>query len=223
LDCQLQEFLMKGFKQLALCCGGLLIAASATAGMPSVYGTLGFGYTEALDMPSADDYAVISPVDTGLDSTRTNYGGRIALGALWNTDKFLSPGLEIGAASYGSYKYSSSANSIQMDYYGIEFLALVQANMKNLKFILKAGLDDERMDMTATGITTPGMDNNSAISPEFGVGIGYKFTPKLQLNATYYRVVGDNVNFNNSSDADNLPSFNIAFLEATYYFTSGQA
>lgn len=213
---------MKGFKQLALCCGGLLIASSATAAVPSIYGTLGFGYAEALDMPSTQDYSEISLVDTGLDSTRTNYGGRVALGAMWKMDKFLSPGLEVGAASYGSYKYSSSDSSIEMDYYGIEFLALAQANMKNLKLVLKAGFDDVRMDMSTTGITSSEWGNNSEICPEFGLGVGYKFSQKLQLNATYYRIVGEGVNFDNSSDVDNMPSFNVGFLEATYYFTGGQ-
>jgi hypothetical protein len=214
---------MKGFKQLALCCGGLLIAASAAAGVPSIYGTLGFGYSEAIDMPSTQSYADLSVNDSAATASRDNYGGRVALGALWNTDKFLSSGLEVGAASYGSYKYSSANSSIEMDYYGIEFLALVQANMKNLKLIFKAGVDDQRMEMSTSGIVASGLENNSALSPEFAAGIGYEVTPKLQINATYYHIVGEDVNFTNSSDANNLPSFNIAFLEATYSFTSGKA
>lgn len=215
---------MKGFRHLVLCCGGLLATASAAAATPLIYATLGLGYSEAQDMPSQQDYAVLTSSDDALTSSRTNYGGRIALGALWKADKFLSPGLEIGAASYGSYSYSDATSSLDMDYYGIEYLAVLQANMKRLKLIFKAGVDDERVDVSTSGLSSnAGFSSNSAISPEFSVGLGYKFTPKLQINATYYRIFGEEVKFNNASQASNLPSFDIAFLEVTYSFTGGKS
>ena len=210
---------MKGFISVLIgCCAIFSLNTSSAANFPSVYGTLGTGGTQALDMPSTSDFANVSTNDNGLSSESDDYGARVALGLIWNRDKFVSPGLELGLGYYGYYQYSSESTSLETYYYGIEYLGMLQFNLKNLKVIGKAGFVDQRSDVSTDGFSLSDLESNNAFDPEVGAGLGYQLGDKAQINAMYYHIYGDEVSFSNDTEANNLPSFDLWFAELSYFF-----
>jgi len=182
------------------------------------YVDLGFGYSGLTSMPEGDDFgdlAGVVPAGTGT-STPDNYGGRVAAGLLWNTQETLSYGLEAAAAYYGVDKYANDAASVEMNYYGLEFLGVAQLNLDKLRLIAKAGVTDEQLHPTKSNINNSSFTDSQQILPEVGAGVAYAITPNLQLGLTFYHTFGSTVSFDNTGEACNLPSVNMSLLEFMY-------
>ncbi len=182
------------------------------------YIDLGVGYAEALNMPDGNDFSNLGgvlPVGTS-SSTANNYGGRLAAGVMWDTETLLAYGIEAAAASYGMTKYANDASSVEMNYYGLELLGVAQINAGKVRLIGKAGAVLEQLHPTKGNINNEGLNDSQQVLPEVGAGIAYAFTPHFQLGLTFYHTFGNDVSFNDTAGAENLPSVDLAFLEAMY-------
>jgi opacity protein-like surface antigen len=194
------------------------IAASAAAAEYSPYVDLGFGYSAPENMPSASEinnFPGIVPVGTPTSSA-DNYGGRIALGILWDTETTLAYGLEGGVAYYGMVKYSNLVSSVDMNYYGIELLGVAQFNIAKLHLVLKGGATEEQLHPTKTNIDNSSFEDSNQVLPEVAAGIAYSVTENLEVGVSYYHVFGYTVNFNSTGSAENLPSVSMGLLELQY-------
>ncbi len=208
----------KKFSTLVI--GGASLMSIAASGYADYrpYIDLGVGYAQAVDMPEGSEFSELGgiiPVGTA-DSTPTNYGGRLAAGLLWDVETVLAYGIEAAVASYGMTKYSNDASSVEMNYYGLELLGVTQVNVGKVRLIGKAGVSLEQLHPYKTNINNEGLNDGEAILPEVGAGIAYAFTPSFQLGITCYHTFGQDVSFQDTANAENLPSVNMAFLEAMY-------
>lgn len=207
----------KKFSTLVFGASLMSIAASGYADYRP-YIDLGVGYAEALNMPSGSDFSDLGgviPVGEG-NSTTNNYGGRISAGIMWDTETILAYGIEAAAASYGMTKYSNDASSVEMNYYGLELLGVTQINAGKVRLIGKAGASLEQLHPTKANINNSGFNDSQQVLPEVGAGIAYAFTPHFQLGVTCYHTFGSDVSLQDTASAENLPSVNMAFLEAMY-------
>lgn len=209
----------KTFSAILLSASVMGIGVSGYA-MNNFYVNLGAGYAAAQNMPSAGSFEQIEgviPLGTP-GKVEDNYGGRVALGYMWNTDTHVSYGLETAAAYYGVTKYSNAVAGVDMNYYGIEFLGVGQLNFDKLRLIGKIGATDEQFHPTKNNIeNNPNFTSSQEVLPEVGAGLAYAFTPNFQLGVSYYHTFGNDVTFNNDTDATNLPSVNLVLLEMSYF------
>ncbi|MES2204949.1 MAG: outer membrane beta-barrel protein [Pseudomonadota bacterium] len=181
---------------------------------------LGAGYAGAEDMPQGDTFANVDGVTSQGDSSETasNYGGRIAVGYLWDTQTDFAYGLETAAAYYGVTKYSNDAASVEMNYYGLELLGVGELSFDKLRLIGKAGISDEQFHPTKKNIeNNPNFTSSQQVLPEVGAGLAYSFTQDLQVGITYYHTFGTQVSFNSDGDATKLPSVDLVLLEMAYF------
>lgn len=199
---------------------GLLMSAAAFADDGKIYLDVGVGYSQRQNMPTSAEYELLPGVGASGTSTQTdeNEGGRAVIGMLWGTEAAVAYGAEVGAAYYGTNKYSTNSSSATLHYYGIEFLGVTQFNIDKWHVILKAGGTDEQLQVTQDNAEDTGLSDNNMVLPEVGAGIAYSFTPNLRLGLSYYHVFGQDVTFNNNADAENLPSVNMGLLEFSYFF-----
>lgn len=183
------------------------------------YVGLGAGYAAAQNMPASGSFEKIEGVPLGIPGkTESNYGGRVALGYMFDLQADFSYGLEAAAAYYGVTKYSNALASVEMNYYGLELLGVGQLNLDKLRLIGKVGASDEQFHPTKSNIKkNPNFTSSEQVLPEVGAGIAYLFTPSFQLGLNYYHVFGNDVTFNNDSDATALPSVNLVLLEMSYF------
>lgn len=183
------------------------------------YVGLGLGYAGAEDMPangSFNDVDGVLPLGS-TSKTTDNYGGRVALGYMWDRQASFSYGVETAAAYYGVSKYANDAASVDMNYYGLELLGVGQLNLDKLRLIGKLGMSDEQFHPTKSNIeNNPEFTSSEQVLPEVGGGIAYLFTPDLQVGVTYYHTFGNAVSFDNDADATALPSVNLVLLEMSY-------
>lgn len=209
----------KIFSTLVL--GVSIVGAAATGYADNqFYLNLGAGYAAAENMPAASTFSDIDGVlPLGTDGkTEDNYGGRFAVGYMWDTESAFSYGVETAAAYYGVTKYSNSEASVDMNYYGLELLAVGQVNIDKLRLIGKVGATDERFHPTKTNIEdNPEFTSSQQVLPEVGAGIAYLFTPNFQLGLSYYHTFGNDVSFDNNASATNLPSVDLVLLEMSYF------
>lgn len=185
------------------------------------YGDIGVGYAAAVDMPDGNSYNDLpGVVPTGeSSSSATNYGGRVAIGVLWDVETKFSYGVEAAGAYYGVTKYSNPTSSVEMNYYGLELLGVAQWNMDKLHLIAKAGATDEQLHPTKNNIdNNEQLQDSEQVLPEVGAGFSYSFTPNVQLGLMYYHTFGGNVSFDTTGDATTLPSVNMGLLELMVLF-----
>lgn len=209
---KMTEILMLGTLAMALC--GSVYADN------QFYVDLGAGYAAAEDMPTPSSFVNVEGVTIlgTVGKTDSNYGGRLALGYLWNRESSVAYGIETAAASYGMTKYSNDAASVEMNYYGLELLGVGQVNLDKLRLIGKVGASDEQFHPTKKNIeNNPNFTSSEQVLPEVGAGIAYLFTPNFQLGLSYYHTFGNTVGFESDADATNLPSVNLVFLEMSYF------
>lgn len=207
----------KGFLTLASI--SLISIAATTYADYSPYARLGFGAASREDMPSSDalnDLPDVVPVGTGT-SDDSNYGARLAFGVLWNPEMKVSYGLETAIAYYGMTKYSNDTSDVEMNYYGIELLGVMQFNLDKLHLLMKAGATNEQLHPTKSNIDDSGLSDSNTILPEVGAGIAYSMASDFQLGVSYYHTFGQDVSFDSNGQADNLPSVDMVFLELTFY------
>ena len=209
-------------KILSMLLFGVSVIGVAVSGYAEnqIYVDLGAGYAAAQDMPATGSFVNIDGVIPSgtVGKTDTNYGGRVALGYMWNTEADFSYGLETAAASYGMTKYSNAAASVEMNYYGLEFLGVGQINMDKLRLIGKIGGTDEQFHPTKKNIeNNPNFTSSQQVLPEVGAGIAYLFTPNFQVGLSFYHTFGNTVSFESDADATALPSVNLGLLELAYF------
>lgn len=207
------------FSALVLGVSVISLAVSAHADN-KLYTSLGLGYAAPEDMPKASTFDEIFGVIPAGTSGRTddNYGGRIAIGYMLNTEATLSYGLETAAAYYGVSKYSNNVSSVEMNYYGLELLGVAQLSLDKVRLIGKLGASDEQFHPTKSNIqNNSGFTSSQQVLPEVGAGIAYMFTPSLQVGLSFYHVFGSDVSFDNNADATALPSVNLGLLEIAFF------
>lgn len=201
--------------------GFLLSSAPCFADSYKIYADLGAGYAAPQSMPNAYSYQLLNGTEVSGTPNRTDetLGGRATLGFLWDAKTALAYGVEAGAAYYGTTKYSTNQSTLNMHYYGIEFLGVAQLNIDLLHLIFKAGVTDEQMQPTKSTMPASQLQDSNTVLPEVGLGLAYSLRPDLQLGLSYYHTFGHNVNFNSNGAAENLPSMNMGLLELTYFVT----
>lgn len=211
-------------KKIGLFLSAACIATGAFAAYPSVYFDIGGGYASQQAMPAADEFANISGASSGssTSSTGENLGGRAAVGLDWVTGKRTSFGVELGAAAYGSTKYSQENTSLDLNYYGYEFLGVGRLHLSKMALIIKGGIVEEMVNPTKDNVGgSSSLDlvkDSDTVLPEVGLGIGYQVGKYAQLSTMYYHTFGEDVSFDTPSGANNLPSINAFDLELTLYY-----
>lgn len=204
-----------------LAVGSFLMSASQISyGNYQPYADIGVGYSSPTAMPAGETFNNLDGVvpEGTASSTATQYGGRLALGILWDTETAVAYGLEAAAALYGIDKYSNESANVEMNYYGLELLGVLQFNLDKLHLIVKGGASDEQLHPTKTNIDNTGLTDSQQVLPEVGAGIAYSFTQNTQLGLSYYHTFGNTVSFNSTGDATNLPSVNMGLLELVVFF-----
>lgn len=211
-------------KRIGLFLSAACIGTGAFAAYPSVYIDIGGGYASQQAMPSAGEFANISGVSSGssTSSTSENLGGRAAIGLDWATGQRTSFGIELGAAAYGSTKYSQENASLDLNYYGYEFLGVGRLHLSKMALIFKGGIVEEMMNPGKDNVGNSGtldlVKDSETILPEVGLGLGYQAGKHAQLSTMYYHTFGEDVSFDTQTGANNLPSINAFDLELTLYY-----
>lgn len=211
---------MRKIGSYGLLVSGVLLGTSAfaTVTLPSLYVSIGGGYAEQLSMPGAGDFASISGTTGATSSSSQELGGRTAIGLNWQTSQRTSAGLELGAAIYGSQKYSQNNTSLDLNYYGIELLGVGTYSLGKLALIGKAGLTNERVHPEKDNLSNDNIESNDTVLPELGAGFGIKMNEHVQLSAMYYHTFGQDVSFATATESTELPSINAFDLELGFYF-----
>ncbi|OAJ35725.1 outer membrane protein [Piscirickettsia salmonis] len=201
----MKKILIAASVTAALGLSGTAIAGGGPLGMPAGHGVYlegALGWVSQSGLPSQSQ----------LSSTKadeSNFGGRVAVGYMYDIDPMWGIGGEIGYGMYGETDYGigdMKSSAWDVSAVGTWHIA------PQFNVFAKAGMAYNDL---AVSVGTGHVDETKW-QPLLGIGAGYNFNPHLQVNLTYTHVFGDS--FDTGSVTLDPPELNSVLLGLRYTF-----